>query len=132
MKRLAGFAALAVVFGLSATSIAQSAPPRTEAGNPTRGAEIFKSRCSVCHVVSGVEKATGPSLAGIVGKKVATRSKTYKYSNNLKSAAIVWSPKNLDKWLSNPQKMIPGSRMFVAVQSQKDRADIISYLEKNK
>ena len=41
----------------------------------------------------------------------------------------MWTEANLDKWLSGPDAMVPGTKMFYEVQDQKDRADIIAFLK---
>lgn len=48
----------------------------------------------------------------------------------MKSSNIVWTDKTLDKWLSNPEKLIPGQKMGFMVPAAKDRADLIAYLKK--
>jgi cytochrome c2 len=35
----------------------------------------------------------------------------------------------LDRWLSDPGALVPGTKMFYNVQSSQDRADIIAYLK---
>jgi len=47
----------------------------------------------------------------------------------LRNAKIVWTEENLDKWLSDPQRFIPGSRMFYQVDNPRDRADLIAFLK---
>jgi cytochrome c len=34
----------------------------------------------------------------------------------------------LDRWLTNPQALVPEAKMFFAVPSSQDRADVIAYL----
>ena len=36
----------------------------------------------------------------------------YDYSDVLKSANIVWNEETLDKWLTDPQAVAPGAKMF--------------------
>ena len=36
--------------------------------------------------------------------------------------------KNLDRWLANPEELIPGQKMGFSVSEPADRADIIEYL----
>lgn len=47
----------------------------------------------------------------------------------LKNSKIVWTEENLDKWLTEPVAMVPGTKMFYEVQDPKDRADIIAFLK---
>jgi cytochrome c len=39
---------------------------------------------------------------------------------------------NLDRWLTNPQTLVPGARMFYAIPDAQVRADIIAYLASQK
>jgi cytochrome c len=34
----------------------------------------------------------------------------------------------LDRWLSDPQKLVPGSKMFYHLAVEQDRADVIEFL----
>ena len=52
----------------------------------------------------------------------------YDYSQALKSANIVWNAETLDKWLTDPQAVAPGARMFFHLDNPQDRADVIAYL----
>ena len=54
--------------------------------------------------------------------------KDYSYSNAVKNSEIIWTAENLDKWLKDPEKLIPGQIMSFSVDNVKDRADIIAYL----
>jgi cytochrome c len=47
----------------------------------------------------------------------------------LRNAKIVWTEENLDKWLTNPQDFIPGTKMFYEVKDPQDRADLIAFLK---
>jgi len=44
------------------------------------------------------------------------------------SSGLVWTPTNLDRWLSGPQALVPGAKMFFSLSDAQKRADIISYL----
>jgi cytochrome c len=51
------------------------------------------------------------------------------YSDALKSANIVWNEETLDKWLTDPQAVAPGAKMFFHLDNPQDRADVIAYLK---
>jgi len=42
---------------------------------------------------------------------------------------LTWNEETLDKWLTDPQKLVPGSKMFFHLDAAKDRADVIEYLK---
>jgi cytochrome c len=38
----------------------------------------------------------------------------------------------LDRWLTNPSALVPGTKMFFKLDAPQDRADVIAYLEQLK
>ena len=126
-------------FGLSITAvallIAGSAIGFSGRGNaqsaPAAGETIFKQRCAACHTVaSGAPNRVGPNLAGVVGRKAG--SATFNYSPALQKADWVWSKANLDRYLTAPTKMVPGTRMAAVLPNQDQRAAVIAYLAQTK
>jgi len=97
-------------------------------GDPTHGKQIF-NKCMVCHSIqTGVNKI-GPSLHGVVGRKAGTIS-DYSYTDAMKSSGLTWDEATLNKYLTNPRKLVPGTRMiFVGVPKEPDRLDVIAYLK---
>jgi cytochrome c len=101
--------------------IANAAPPAPN------GATLFKQRCSVCHSVkAGGPSALGPNLSGISGRKAG--STKFAYTPALKAANISWTKENLDKYVTAPTKMVPGTRMVISVTDPAQRAAIVAYL----
>ncbi|MDE1918279.1 MAG: cytochrome c family protein [Sphingomonadales bacterium] len=111
--------------GLALLAIGSSAQA---AGDPAAGEKVF-ARCAACHKVGSDAKAGfGPVLNGVVGAKAAS-SPGYAYSPAMKAAKLVWTPATLDKYLTGPAKMVPGTKMaFPGVPDAKDRANVIAYL----
>ncbi len=91
------------------------------------GGELFGERCAACHAIQ--TNKTGPMLGGLVGRKAGS-APGYKYSPALSSADLIWSPDNLDRWLTDPRKFIPDARMPARVLDASARRDIIAYLKK--
>lgn len=100
-----------------------SSPPGAPAVD---AAAVYKARCTSCHELD--RNRAGPQHRGVVGRKSGTVP-GYAYSPALKGAGIVWSRETLDKWLQGPRKLVPGTRMTVAVPDPAMRKAIISYLE---
>lgn len=98
-----------------------NAPP-----DPVHGKQLFAERCNACHAL-GTNK-TGPRLGGVIGRKAGSVP-GYHYSPALQNAGLVWSKTNLDRWLADPKKFVPGVRMPVRVLDTPSRHDIIAYLE---
>jgi cytochrome c len=72
---------------------------------------------------------TGPSLAGVLGRKAASLQSFHRYSDALKRSGIVWNTETLDAWLSNPAALVPGNDMrFPGMPSVLARQNLIAYL----
>ena len=99
----------------------------TAAGDAKRGQTLYQTMCTSCHSID--YNGVGPAQKGLFDKKAGSRA-DYQYSPAVKSSSIVWTDKTLDKWLSNPEKLIPGQKMGFMVPAAKDRADLIAYLNK--
>ena len=116
------FAALAVFLCLSAPALA--------GGDAAAGAAVFR-KCTACHSTDPVNRV-GPTLAGIVGRPVASIA-DYKYSAAMTAFAeggAVWSEERLAEYLMAPKAMVPGTRMtFAGLKKPEDIADLIAYLK---
>src|SRR5665213_3073372 len=71
------------------------------AGDADRGAKQFAA-CAACHSLEPNRNMTGPSLAGIWGRKAGGLASFDRYSRALKTANLIWDGTNLDRWLTNP------------------------------
>ena len=102
-----------------------SAP--AQAQDAKAGHAVF-AQCSVCHAIDDANGA-GPSLKGVVGRKVGTFP-GFRYSRAMKSSDMVWDAGKLDAYLTDPQKTMPGNVMpFSGIPDAKQRADLIAYLQ---
>ena len=70
----------------------------------------------------------GPRHRGVVGRRAGSVA-DYNYSAALKSSGLTWDEATLDRWLTNPSALVPGTKMFFKLDSPQDRADVIAYLE---
>ena len=96
------------------------------AADAERGKELYESRCIACH--SRDENRAGPAHQGVVGRR-AGQAKGYDYSPALKKSKVIWNEKTLNRWLTNPERLIPGQKMGFSVPDARDRADLIDYLK---
>jgi cytochrome c len=97
------------------------------AGDATRGEQLYESRCIACHSLD--ENRVGPKHRGVYGRKAGSVP-DFAYSRALVASKIVWSDTTLNRWLINPEALIPGQRMNFQVQSADDRADLIAFLRR--
>lgn len=118
-------AALVGVWGATSRHAAAATPAaKPPAGNPVTGRTLYQT-CSGCHSLD--ENDIGPKHRGVVGRKAGAVA-GYAYSAAIRKSGIVWTQANLDRWLTNPQRMVPGAKMYFSVANPKQRADIIAYL----
>jgi len=96
-----------------------------QAADATRGKELYESRCAGCHSLD--QDRIGPRHRGLIGRK-AGAVEGFDYSPALRASRIVWSAQALDRWLANPERLIPGQRMNYSVPDAADRAALIAYL----
>ncbi len=84
--------------------------------------------CAACHTTEPGKTSFGPNLARISGRKAASLP-NYAYSPALKASGLVWTAENLDKWLTSPQKLVPGTKMpFSGITDPAKRKQVVNYL----
>jgi cytochrome c len=98
-------------------------------GDAVRGEARFQD-CAACHRLEAGTNNVGPSLHGIFARK-AGEIVDFRYSPAIKRSGIVWTPEMLDKFITDPQALVPGNRMpYAGMANASDRADLIAYLTK--
>ena len=117
---------------------------RPSAADGAEGRQLYVDTCAKCHgelterrtsalardlLVFVVAPPLGPNLSGIFGRPAGT-VEGFRYSNAFrkKAAGLVWDEPTLDLWLTDSQRMIRGSYMFLKV-AQPARGKIIAYLK---
>jgi cytochrome c len=120
VRRVISIAALALAMAGAGGGAALAA------GDAAHGKAVF-DQCTGCHVLSG-QGFAAPPLGGVVGRKAGT-APGFQYSDAMTRSGIVWSEESLDKFLSDPSKLVPGTTMYVGLDNAKDRADVIAYLK---
>jgi cytochrome c len=54
---------------------------------------------------------------------------SFQYSDALKSAHITWDATSLDKWLADPEKLVPNNDMAFQLVRAEERTDLIAFLK---
>ena len=116
---------------IAALAIGMGAATQVAAAN---GAQLFKSRCGSCHwdpAVAGEKPRMGPSLTKLIGRTAGTQKGFTRYSAALKKSGFQWTADNLDRYLDNPRKVVPGTTMaFVGLKKPDERKAVVDYLVK--
>lgn len=98
-------------------------------GDAARGEHDFRA-CAPCHSLEPDRNMTGPSLAGLWGRKAGSLPSFDRYSDALKSSGIIWDDRSLDGWLTGPDGMVPDNEMpFNGIKNPRDRADLLAFLK---
>lgn len=94
------------------------------------GQIAFNNACRTCHTVREGDNRLGPSLYRVIGRKAGSLP-NYNYSESMKKADIVWDKNNLDRFIANPDAVVPGNNMkpYGGIASAEERAKIIAFLE---
>jgi cytochrome c len=96
------------------------------AGDRPRGKGIFERRCAGCHSLDGDKE--GPRLRGVYGRRSGSVP-SFKYSDALKKSDITWDAVALEKWLTDPEKLVPDNDMGFLLENPDERKEIITFLQ---
>lgn len=111
------------IIGCCAAACLAAAAPL--AGDAAHGKILYQA-CSACHSID--ENDLGPKHRGVVGRRAGNIA-DYAYSPALKQSGLTWDEAMLDRWLTNPSALVPGTKMFFKIDDAQSRADIIAYLK---
>lgn len=94
------------------------------------GRQVFERRCRACHgdTAARADFPIGPSLTGIIGTQAGTEDKGV-HSRAVIDSRIVWNRESLRRFLSNPERAIPGTLMPVGVADPAELESLLDYLE---
>ena len=94
-----------------------------------KGEALFVKQCQVCHdATRDMRSFRGPPLWGIVGKPKAA-VEGFKYSPVIMALGGHWTYEELNSFLSDPARVLPGTDMGAnGYQSEPERADLIAFL----
>jgi glucose/arabinose dehydrogenase/cytochrome c2 len=100
------------------------------AADANAGKAFFRQQCALCHSAEPGDNggAQGPNLNGVFGRHAAANN-DFGYTQALKSSNMTWDAGSLDRFLSSPTTVVPGSAMVIAVPKEEDRANLIAYFQ---
>ncbi|WP_395628116.1 c-type cytochrome [Sphingorhabdus sp.] len=123
-----GFAVVAEAGGESGGAAAVPIATLLATADVAKGEAVFK-KCAACHTIAqGGANGIGPNLWASMGKPHGHVA-GFSYSDALKSIPGNWDFEGMDKWLANPKKYAPGTKMtFAGLGNPEERANLIAYL----
>jgi cytochrome c len=109
---------------LSGTALAQ------DDTDPEEAQLAFNNHCRTCHTTKEGDNRLGPSLHGVIGREAGS-APGFAYSSALKDAGITWDEETLDRYIENPEAVVPGNNMkpYSGITSAEERAKIIAHLK---
>ena len=108
----------------------QAADVTLKVGDSAHGKILYQQNCALCHSTGHDERpptGQGPLLAGIVGRRAASL-RDFGYTKALDASQLIWDSDTLDRFLSGPGILVPGTSMVVVVANPVERSDLIAYL----
>ena len=98
--------------------------------DPEAGKVIFQQQCTVCHTAEPNDNggAQGPSLQGVFGRKAGS-DPSFSYTQALRDSKITWNEPSLNRFLSAPSQMVPGTAMAVSITDPQQRSNLVAYLK---
>jgi cytochrome c len=98
-----------------------------EPGDAARGKAVYERRCTGCHAMDGDRE--GPRLGGVFGRKAGSVA-GFEYSAGLKNSDMTWNEATLEKWLKDPDSVVPDTKMDFRVPKAQEREDLIAYFKR--
>ncbi|MCP3474189.1 c-type cytochrome [Bradyrhizobium sp. CCGUVB1N3] len=116
-----------VVYVLHSPSHGQE--PARKSSDTASGQRVFNNACRTCHTMKDGDNRLGPHLYRIVGREAGSLP-DYNYSSAMKGANFAWDEEKLDRFIANPDELVPGNSMkpYSGLASADDRAKIVSFL----
>jgi cytochrome c len=93
---------------------------------------VFNNACRTCHSWKKDDNRLGPNLHGIIGRKAGAAT-GFAYSSSMKNSGITWDEATLDKFIANPDGVVPNNNMkpFTGISDAGQRKAIIDFLKSN-
>ena len=108
-------------------------PQVSQSTEDVSGQQAFNNACRTCHMVKEGDNRLGPNLHNVVGRKAGSLP-DYGYSSAMKEAGFTWDRETLERFIANPDEVVPGNRMkpYTGVGSSDDRAKIVAFLAQSR
>jgi cytochrome c len=116
--------------GMAYVLSSPSALPQASQGTEgVSGQQAFNNACRTCHMVREGDNRLGPNLHKVVGRKAGSLP-DYAFSSAMKDPGFVWDEEKLDRFIANPDEVVPGNSMkpYGGLTSGDDRKKIIAFL----
>ena len=108
-------------------------PQASQGTEDASGQQAFNNACRTCHMMREGDNRLGPNLYKVVGRKAGSLP-DYGFSSAMKEADLVWDEQKLDRFIANPDEVVPGNNMkpYGGLSSSDDRKKIIAFLAQSR
>lgn len=91
----------------------------------------FNNHCRTCHSVKEGDNRLGPSLHKVYGAKAGSSPDYASYSQGLKTSGVTWDDATLDKFIENPDQVVPNNNMkpYKGIDDPAVRKQIVDFLK---
>jgi cytochrome c len=98
--------------------------------DPDEARLAFNNHCRTCHVTTEGDNRLGPSLHNVIGREAGS-APGFAYSSAMQNADFVWDEERLDRFIENPEAVVPGNNMkpFSGIAAAEERAKIVAHLK---
>ena len=72
---------------------------------------LFAVRCAGCHALTEKTHRAGPHLVGALGRRAGAEEGFAGFSDALRSLDRIWTPRDMERYLMDPQGFAPGTTM---------------------
>src|SRR5204862_6096729 len=92
-----------------------------------RGEQVFQSNCAACHSLASTRSVAGPTLNGVIGRRVG--SADFGYSDALSRTSDVWTSRRIVDFAVRPGSEHAGTSMPPVALTPADQRDLEQYLD---
>jgi cytochrome c len=90
------------------------------------------AKCYACHSTDPAQTdLPGPNLGGVLGRRAGSQP-GFRYSPAMRAAGergLVWSPDTLERYLADPEAVVPGTSMTILLDNPEERRAAIAHLQ---
>jgi cytochrome c len=101
---------------------------RAETPDAAPEGRIVFDKCRPCHSLAASHNGRGPTLHHLLGRRAGSVP-GYPYSQAMAQSTIVWTEATLRRYLADPRRFIPGTKMpFAGLRDRPEMDALLAYL----
>ena len=89
---------------------------------------LFALRCARCHSLNEKTHRAGPHLVGALGRRTGAVEGFAGFSDALRSLNRVWTPRDMERYLMDPQGFAPGTTMTGPAVTAEEAQQIVGLI----